>query len=116
MTFWQVISPLRILRDIIGIVKELPSTNWLPFISSMMSLLTAFVYLSILVIGAIKGQQIEIDFGVFGLWLGFLAGMAGFSVKQFSIKRETHSQNGSKSIRQVKAEAELEKIKSSIQK
>lgn len=68
------------------IITELPSTNWILFTGSLASGATTLVYLS----GILLDRAPEPV--TFGMWLTFLGSWMGIAVRQFRIKRETHSE------------------------
>lgn len=65
-------------------LKDLPSTNFRIAVTMLLAFLTALA----LALAGAAGR--EVDEGVLGLWLGFLAVMAGVDYLQFAKKRETH--------------------------
>lgn len=70
-----------------GFVRDLPSTNWILWTGSLISMLTGLVYLT----GILVGRAPEPV--TFGMWLAFLSSWMGIAVRQFRIKRETHSEH-----------------------
>lgn len=64
-------------------IGELPTTNWIRFVGSILIALTAIAYL------ALALTETAIDHAAFAEWLLFLAAVEGISYKQFAKKRET---------------------------
>lgn len=68
------------------VITELPSTNWILWTGTLVGMATAVVYLTGILV-ARHPEEIT-----FGMWLAFLGSWMGIGVRQFRIKRETHSE------------------------
>ena len=74
------------LTRFMKIITELPSTNWILFTGTLAGIATTIVYLTGILI---EKSPDEITFG---MWLTFVGSWMGIGVRQFRIKRETHSE------------------------
>jgi len=110
---WKFIrSPATFLEWTKEYARDLPSTNWMYVLFGGLAVLSGVVYLAVQVafVFVIKPEtQIEYQHVfepvAWGLWLGFIAGGLGFSVRQFRHKRETYMGDDGKgeSIRHAEA-------------
>lgn len=66
--------------------SDINSTNWVIFTGTIVGMITALVYLTGIIIQRVPQEA------TFGMWLAFVASWIGFGVRQFRIKRETHSE------------------------
>lgn len=65
-------------------LADLPSTNFRIFVTMLC------VFLTTVTVDLLLWFEKEVQEVVFGLWLGFLAAMAGVDYVQFAKKRDTH--------------------------
>jgi len=103
----KLMGPLDAFDKLKDSVNDISTTNWNSFVGSVLAVLGVAGYLFTLIFLALSTRVIDVY--AWGLLFGFVAGMAGFSVRQFKHKRETQIENGTKSIRHAKEEAKAAK-------